>query len=97
MDTARLAIEKSSALTSRLAIEESSALTEAASANAEFERELPAFAALVGVSPAVLSKLPIPTLQLLITMRVFKLLSAKIRELDARTASPVVVEKETRQ
>lgn len=79
---------------SRLAIEESNALAEAASANAEFTRELPAFAALVGVSPAVMAKLPIPTLQLLITMRVFKLLSSKLRELDARTAPPVVAQKD---
>jgi hypothetical protein len=74
--------------TSRHAIVESIDHAEATTANAEFEAELPAFCKLMGVSPAVLKALPIPTLQLLITMRVFKILSAKIRELDARTAVP---------
>jgi hypothetical protein len=77
--------------TSRHAIVESIDHAEATTANAEFEAELPAFCKLMGVSPAVLKALPIPTLQLLITMRVFKMikmLSAKIRDLDARTAVP---------
>jgi hypothetical protein len=76
--------------TSRHAIVESIDHAEATAANAEFEAELPAFCKLMGVSPAVLKALPIPTLQLLITMRVFKMLSAKIRELDARTAPPSI-------
>jgi hypothetical protein len=74
--------------TSRHAIVESIDHAEATAANAEFEAELPAFCKLMGVSPAVLKALPIPTLQLLITMRVFKLLSGKIRDIDARTAVP---------
>jgi hypothetical protein len=74
--------------TSRHAIVASIDHAEATAANAEFEAELPKFCKLIGVTPAVLNALPIPTLQLLITMRMFRLLSDKIRELDARTAVP---------
>lgn len=62
------------------------ARTEVAAAIAEFNRELHAFARIVGLTPALLDGLPMPTLLLLTTMRLFKLLSFKIRELDARAA-----------
>jgi hypothetical protein len=72
--------------TSRLAVDAMAALADAASAEAEFTREFPAFAKLVGITPAMMEKLPIPTVLMLVNMRMFKLLSSKIRELDARTA-----------
>lgn len=73
---------------SRLVIDTVAALEECRAAQAEFDRELPAFAALVGITPAMLAKMPIPTLLLLVNMRLFKLLSSKLREIDARTATP---------
>lgn len=82
---------------SRLAIDEISALVEAEAAQAEFNRELPAFAELVGITPGMMQKLPLPTIQLLVSMRLFKLLSSKLKEIDARTASPTPTPTETRQ
>lgn len=74
--------------TSRIAVEEMSALAECASAQAEFDRELPAFCKLVGLTQPLLAKLPMPTLLLLVNMRLFKLLSSKLREFDARISVP---------
>lgn len=74
--------------TSRLAVEEMAALAELRSAEAEFARELPAFSQLVGITPTMIAKMPLPTLLMLVNMRLFKLLSSKIREIDTRTAPP---------
>jgi len=74
--------------TSRTSIDTMHALAEAASAQAEFTREMPAFMKLLDIAPSLVDKLPIPTLLLLVNMRLFKLLSTKLREIDARTAPP---------
>jgi hypothetical protein len=77
-------VNRAYADTSRSAIEEGTAQLDARAAQREFDAELPAFCRLLDVSPALLEKLPLPTLLLLVNIRLFKLLTTKLRALDTR-------------